>query len=405
MSRPSKTILPAVGSTRRTTARPVVVLPQPDSPTRPTVSPRSHGQVDAVDRTHHVSEPKPPRDREVLGQPLDDQQRLGHDATSTGSPPAPSASATRYRVDSGRWQATAWPGRPVASRSGTSVCTGCPAPRRERAAGMERTAGRQVDQARRVAADRPQVGVRVVAQRRDADDSSPTVYGCCGARSTVRHRPGLDGPARVHDQHVVRDLADHAEIVGDQDDRRVELALQVGQQIQDLCLHRHVERGGRLVGDDQVRIVDQRHRDHRALPHAAGELVRILVDAPVRLRDADPVEHLDRPRAGPRPWTPGGGPGTPRRSAGRPCSTGAAPTAGPGRSSPCRGRAVSAAHASVMATTSRPPTRIWPVIVGALRIVQSEDCHAKRRSFRSRIRRRCRVSVHARPRTTHRRPP
>src|SRR5215210_755515 len=40
MSSPSKYTLPSVGSTRRSTVRPSVVLPQPDSPTRPRVSPR-----------------------------------------------------------------------------------------------------------------------------------------------------------------------------------------------------------------------------------------------------------------------------------------------------------------------------------------------------------------------------
>src|SRR6187200_1910782 len=40
MSWPSKTILPSVGSYRRRMVRPTVDLPQPDSPTRPSVSPR-----------------------------------------------------------------------------------------------------------------------------------------------------------------------------------------------------------------------------------------------------------------------------------------------------------------------------------------------------------------------------
>ena len=39
ISRPSKTILPAVGSSSLMIVRPSVVLPQPDSPTMPTVSP------------------------------------------------------------------------------------------------------------------------------------------------------------------------------------------------------------------------------------------------------------------------------------------------------------------------------------------------------------------------------
>lgn len=108
----------------------------------------------------------------------------------------------------------------------------------------------------------------------------------------------LDRPPAVHHEHVVGHLADHAQVVRDHDDRRVELGLEVGQQVQDLRLHRDVQRRRRLVGDQQVRVVDQRHRDHRPLAHAAGELVRVLVEAARGLRDADPAEHVDRPLPG-----------------------------------------------------------------------------------------------------------
>ncbi len=39
MSVPSNSIFPAVGSSSRVTSRPIVDLPQPDSPTTPSVSP------------------------------------------------------------------------------------------------------------------------------------------------------------------------------------------------------------------------------------------------------------------------------------------------------------------------------------------------------------------------------
>ena len=42
------------------------------------------------------------------------------------------------------------------------------------------------------------------------------------------------------------------------------------------------------------RLEQQRHRDHDPLPHAAGELVRVVVDAVGGVRDADELEHLDR---------------------------------------------------------------------------------------------------------------
>src|SRR5579859_4253816 len=52
MSRPSNTILPALGSSSRVISRPVVVLPQPDSPTRPSVSPaRTARSIPSTART------------------------------------------------------------------------------------------------------------------------------------------------------------------------------------------------------------------------------------------------------------------------------------------------------------------------------------------------------------------
>ena len=63
-------------------------------------------------------------------------------------------------------------------------------------------------------------------------------------------------------------------------------ALQRAHQIEDLRLDRDVERGRRLVGDQQLRVAGERHRDHHALPHAARELVRIVVEALLRRGNA-----------------------------------------------------------------------------------------------------------------------
>ena len=46
--------------------------------------------------------------------------------------------------------------------------------------------------------------------------------------------------------------------------------------VEDLRLDGDVERGGRLVGDQHLRIAGQRHGDHGALAHAAGQLMRIF---------------------------------------------------------------------------------------------------------------------------------
>ncbi len=79
----------------------------------------------------------------------------------------------------------------------------------------------------------------------------------------------------------------------------------LAQQIEDLRLHRDVERGGRLVGDQDVGPAGQRHRDHHALAHAAGQLVRVFVDAALGRRNAHLAQHLDgAARAPPRPSRP-----------------------------------------------------------------------------------------------------
>ena len=104
----------------------------------------------------------------------------------------------------------------------------------------------------------------------------------------------LDDPPRVHDADVVGHLGHHAEVMRDHHDRGVELALKALDELEDLRLHRDVERGGGLVCDQQLGIVDERHRDHDALAHAARELVRIGVHAPTRLGEAHEPEHLDR---------------------------------------------------------------------------------------------------------------
>ena len=53
--------------------------------------------------------------------------------------------------------------------------------------------------------------------------------------------------------------------------------LQAAQQLDDLLLHRAVERRGRLVEHDDLRLQDHGAGDGDALPLAAGEFVRIAV--------------------------------------------------------------------------------------------------------------------------------
>ena len=158
--------------------------------------------------------------------------------------------------------------------------------------------------------------------------------------------PGpLDHLAGVEDVDRVAEPGHHPEVVGDHHQRRAGLVDQVLEQGEDLRLDGHVQRRRRLVGDQQARLAGQRDGDQRPLPHAAGELVRELLEPPRRVRDADRVEQSpglpQRRLPGPCP----GGVPAPRPPARRAGSPGSARTAGPGRSCRCPGRAGPAAPA------------------------------------------------------------
>ena len=65
------------------------------------------------------------------------------------------------------------------------------------------------------------------------------------------------------------------------------LLLQLEEQVEDAGLHRDVERARRLVGDDEVGVGRDRHRDEHALEHAARELVRVGVELLRGVADVD----------------------------------------------------------------------------------------------------------------------
>ena len=75
--------------------------------------------------------------------------------------------------------------------------------------------------------------------------------------------------------------------------RHAEIALQLADQVQDLRLDRDVERRRRLVGDQQRRPADERHRDHGALAQPARKLEGVAVHGADRLWKTDAAQHLD----------------------------------------------------------------------------------------------------------------
>ncbi len=75
----------------------------------------------------------------------------------------------------------------------------------------------------------------------------------------------LDDLAAEHDCDVVTDVADHRQVVTDEQNRQTKLLLQIHQQIQNRALHGHVQSGGDFVGKQNCRCGCQSPREGNAL--------------------------------------------------------------------------------------------------------------------------------------------
>ncbi len=122
--------------------------------------------------------------------------------------------------------------------------------------------------------------------------------GVLGGGEERAGRAGLDDAAGLHHRDAVGDAADDAEIVGDEEHRHALGLLDVGEERQDLGLDGDVESGGRLVGDQHVGAVGERHRDHHPLALAAGELVGVGAHPGFGVAEADLAEKFEDAGAG-----------------------------------------------------------------------------------------------------------
>ncbi len=118
------------------------------------------------------------------------------------------------------------------------------------AAGMKRTSRGRVCHVWRRAGDRPRGGVRKVEARHRIHQAHG--IGMLGIVEKDINRGSLNDPAGVHDRDPVSHLRDHPEVMGDQQDAHAVLLLEIPQQGEYLGLNRHVERGRRLVRDEEI---------------------------------------------------------------------------------------------------------------------------------------------------------
>ena len=90
-----------------------------------------------------------------------------------------------------------------------------------------------------------------------------------GCTEHLRHWPQLDDAAQIHDGHAVTEVLHHRQIVADEDAGQIKIAVQFKEQIDDLRLNRHVQRGDRFVADQYVGLHGQRTGNRDTLPLTA----------------------------------------------------------------------------------------------------------------------------------------
>ena len=192
--------------------------------------------------------------------------------------------------------------------------------------------------------------------RRGMQRSRPTVYGWRGLSNTSRAvpsstiAPAYSTPTRSHIFAITPRLW------RDEQHRGVGLVAQRGDEVEHLRLDGRVERGRRLVEDQQLRVDRERHRDHDALRHAARELVRVAAQHRAGVGDLDAAQRRLGPFARPRSSTRRRS-RTPRTAGGRRAATGSAHASDPGRpSTRCAAR-------SCRSSLSDRPTRSLPSTV------------------------------------------
>ncbi len=111
---------------------------------------------------------------------------------------------------------------------------------------------------------RPQLGqvkARLGPQRRSQQGAAIGML----RKAEQRARLGLlDLLAQMHHGNAVGQMLDHGEVVTDENHGQAQLGFQLQQQVDDLRLHRHIQRRCRLVADQNAGFQDQRTRWRRA---------------------------------------------------------------------------------------------------------------------------------------------
>ncbi|GKX32807.1 MAG: hypothetical protein MnENMB40S_04250 [Rhizobiaceae bacterium MnEN-MB40S] len=100
----------------------------------------------------------------------------------------------------------------------------------------------------------------------------------------------LNHATGMHDGDMVGGFRNNAEIMTDEHEAHAAFGSQFCKEIEDLRLSRHVQRRGRLIGEQDFRVASQRAGNHHALVLSARKFVWISAQAFTRSRHAYSVE-------------------------------------------------------------------------------------------------------------------
>ena len=78
-------------------------------------------------------------------------------------------------------------------------------------------------------------------------------------------------PSEIHHDDIISQLGNHTQIMCDENDGGVVFLLKFPEQIEDLCLGGHINGRGWFIGNQQRRLADQRHTNHRPLPQSTTQ--------------------------------------------------------------------------------------------------------------------------------------
>ncbi len=106
-------------------------------------------------------------------------------------------------------------------------------------------------------------------------------------REHVEYVPFLDDSSSLNDRDPVADALDDFHLMGDEENRQPELAVDVEQQVEDRLGRLWVERARRLVAEQDVRLVREGTGDGDTLLLSARQLLRIMFPM---LRQPDDIE-------------------------------------------------------------------------------------------------------------------